>query len=102
VPSDADRLAERMHRFGIRTVKFVRTLPTDAAGQEIAHQLGRSGPGVGSNYRSARRARSRAEFVSRLAVALDEADEREYWLSVSEASDLAAGSEIDAELAWGQ
>jgi len=79
MPSEADLLAERLEAFRNRVINFIRRLPTDPASQDIAYQLGRAGPGIGSNHRSARRARSRAEFISRLAVALDEADESEYW-----------------------
>jgi len=93
--SKADQLAERTFLFGVRALKFVRTLPRDPAATELARQLGRAGPGVGANFRSARRGRSRAEFIARLAVAFDEADESQYWSSMAQATDLAAGAEIE-------
>jgi four helix bundle protein len=93
VPSEADTLAERARQFAIRVLKFVRSLPRDPATDAVARQLARSGPGVSSNYRSARRARSRAEFIARLAVVVDEADESEHWLSVLDESELASGRE---------
>src|SRR3989442_2562988 len=70
MPSEADALAERLQHFAVRVLKFVRTLPRDPATDGVARQLARSGPGVSSNYRSARRARSRAEIIARLAVVL--------------------------------
>ena len=95
MPSEADRLAVRLEQFSTRVMTFIPTLPKNEVGQEIADQLARCGPGIGSNHRSARRARSRAEFISRLAVALDEADESEYWLSATKSAGVAAGSEVE-------
>jgi four helix bundle protein len=95
VPSEADLLRDRLDRFGTRVIRFIRALPDDPASKDIAFQLGRAGPGIGSNHRSARRARSRAEFISRLAVALDEADESEYWLSRIQESGITAGDELE-------
>jgi four helix bundle protein len=91
--SEADRLAARLEVFGLNVIKFVRSLRRDPACDGLARQLARSGPGVASNYRSARRARSRREFVSRLAVALDEADESELWLSL-----ISAKIELDSQI----
>jgi four helix bundle protein len=95
MPSEANLLRDRLDQFGTRVIRFVRTLPDDPASRSIAFQLGRAGPGIGSNHRSARRARSRAEFISRLAIALDEADESEYWLSRVKESGIAAGEELE-------
>jgi four helix bundle protein len=95
VPSETDLLRDRLERFSTRVIRFIRTLPDDPASKDIAFQLGRSGPGIGSNHRSARRARSRAEFISRLAVALDEADESEYWLPQTQKGGIAAGTELE-------
>ena len=95
VPSPADLLSERAERFAVRVLKFVRTFPREPAADGVARQLARSGPGVSSNYRSTRRARSRAEFIARLGVVVDEADETEHWLSVLKKSELASGSELE-------
>jgi four helix bundle protein len=95
MPSEANLLRDRLDQFGTRVIRFIRTLPGDPASTDIAYQLGRAGPGIGSNHRSARRARSRAEFISRLAVALDEADESEYWLSRIQEGGIAAGNELE-------
>jgi four helix bundle protein len=76
-------LRERTRQFMLRVIRFCRTLPGTAEGQELARQLIRSGMGVSGNYRSAQRARSRAEFAARLGVALDEADESDGWLGAA-------------------
>jgi four helix bundle protein len=95
MPTQADLLSERAERFSVRVLKFVRTLAREPATDGVARQLARSGPGVSSNYRSTRRARSRAEFIARLGIVVDEADESEHWLSVLKKSELASGAELD-------
>ena len=76
-------------------LRFVRTLPRDAAGATIAHQLARAGSGVSANYHSAGRARSRAEFIARLGVVVDEADESVLWLTKTKDSGVADGAELE-------
>ena len=93
--SEADLLAERLERFATRAIAFSGTLARNGAGREIANQLARCGPGIGANHRSARRARSRREFISRLVVALEEADESEYWLSETSDTGTASGAELE-------
>jgi len=95
MPSKADLLQERAERFGVRVLKFVRTLPRTADGEAVSKQLARSAPGIFSNYRSSRRSRSRSEFISKLAVTVDEADESERWLHVIRDSQLSSGPELD-------
>src|SRR5262245_3579512 len=95
MPSTADLLRARARNFATRVLKFVRTLPSDAAGATIAHQLARAGGGVSSNYHSAGRARSRAEFIARLGIVVDEADESVLWLTKTKESGVAAGSELE-------
>jgi four helix bundle protein len=95
MPSPADLLQERAEAFAVRVLQFVRRLPRNPATDGIARQLARSGPSVSANYRSARRSRSRAEFIARLGVVVDEADESEHWLSMLKKSGLMTGSELD-------
>jgi len=79
---DADELKQRTMTFGLRVMKLVAALPRSIQGRTIAAQLMRAGTGVGSNYRAACRARSTAEFVAKIGVALEEADESAYWLEL--------------------
>jgi four helix bundle protein len=95
MPSPADLLQERAEAFAVRVLQFVRRLPRNPATDGIARQLARSGPSVSANYRSARRSRSRAEFIARLGVVVDEAGESEHWLSMLKKSGLMTGSELD-------
>ena len=72
----------RTKAFGLRVLKLVRNLPRDVPGKVVANQLTRSALSVGANYRSACRGRSRAEFLSKLGVVLEEADESAHWLEI--------------------
>jgi four helix bundle protein len=88
---DKAELKERTKRFGLRVLKLVRFLPKDVPGKVVAQQLTRSALSVGANYRSACRSRSRAEFLSKLGIVLEEADESAHWLEiVIEANELTA------------
>ena len=93
--SQADELAERVRRFAVRVLKFVRTLPHDPSTIAVARQLADSAPAESANYRAARRARSRAEFVAKMGIVAEEADESEHWLDVLRESGAGAGSEFD-------
>jgi four helix bundle protein len=90
----AEALKKRTFAFGLRIVRFCRTLRTTWEGREFADQLFRAGTRVGANYRSACRGRSRADFVAKLGFVVEEADETLYWLEMIAASDVAGGEEL--------
>ena len=73
-------LLDRLHRQAINALALSATLPDRIECRDVRAQLSRCAPSARDNYRSARRGRSRKEWVSRLAVALDEADETVGWL----------------------
>lgn len=75
-------LAERTYQFAVRIIKMVSTLPANTAGWIIGKQVLRSGTSVGAQYREAMRARSNAEFLSKLRSALQELEETNYWLGL--------------------
>jgi len=77
-----DDLKKRTKKFALRILKLVAALPRTIAGRTIGNQLARSGTSVAANYRAACRARSKVEFVSRLGVVEEEADESAFWLEV--------------------
>jgi four helix bundle protein len=91
----ARQLRERVKRFAIRVLKFVKSLPWDTSTAAVARQLARSGPGISSNYHAACRGRSRKEFIAKLGTVVEEADETELWLDVLKDGGLAAGSELE-------
>ena len=91
----AEELRTRARRFAVRTGRFLRTLPRDPVTLEIVRQLAKSSGGISANYHACCRARSRAEFIAKLGVAVEEADESEHWLKVLIESDIGIGPELD-------
>jgi four helix bundle protein len=77
----ADRLRDRTLRYLLGIIRFCRRLPADWMEREIGKQLLRAGMGVTGNYWSSCRGRSDKEFVAKLGVAADEADESVLWLT---------------------
>jgi four helix bundle protein len=75
-------LKARTKRFAVGVVKFVRTLPADPITREIGMQLVRSSGSVAANYRASCRSRSPAEFVAKLGIVEEEADESGLWLEL--------------------
>ena len=65
--------------FALSVLRLIERLPQTAAGQTIGRQLAKSATSVGANYRAACNARSRAEFISKLCIVVEEADESVYW-----------------------
>ncbi len=68
--------------FAARIARLVDAIPRKISGRVISDQIMRSAASVGAHSREARRARTRAEFISKLSVALQEADETAYWLDL--------------------
>ena len=75
-------MRQRMKDFALRIVRLSRWLPKSCEGRVLAGQILRAGTSVAANYRAACRARSRAEFVAKLGVAVEEADESVFWLEL--------------------
>ena len=98
--SKADELAARLKRFATRIVIFARTMPTDPSSQVLVKQLTGSGTAESANYRAARRGRSRAEFIAKLGVAVEEADETEHWLAVIRDAHIMSTTSGLRELEW--
>ena len=73
-------LLERTRLFALAVTSFCRHLPRTAETQDVARQLRRAGNSVRSNYRAARKGRSRPQFENKLGIALEEADECVDWL----------------------
>jgi four helix bundle protein len=92
----AEALKRRTFAFGLRIVRFCRTLRTTWEGRQFSDQLFRAGTRVGANYRSACRGRSHADFVAKLGHVVEEADESVYWLEMIEAADIARGPALTA------
>jgi four helix bundle protein len=84
-------LLPRTKAFALRVVRLVDGLPSSRASDVMGKQLMRCATAVGANYRAARRARSTAEFCSKLGIVEEEADESIYWLELLVESGLVRG-----------
>jgi len=83
-----EELKARTKRFALAIIKLVDELPNNRAGNTIGGQLSRSGTSVAANYRTACRARSGADFISKITVVEEESDESLFWLEMIEESGL--------------
>jgi four helix bundle protein len=79
---DSAEMKKRTKEFAKRVINLCRKLPRTGEGHLIRNQLFRAGTSVGSNYRAACRGRSRADFISKLGIVLEEADESLYWMEI--------------------
>jgi len=75
-----EELRNRTKKFTLRIVRMFQKLPKTVEAQVMGKQVLRSASSVGANYRACGRARSKADFVSKLAIVLEEADETVFWL----------------------
>ena len=78
----ADELRNRTKGFALQNIRLVESLPASRTANILGGQLLRSGTSVGANYRASCRARSRAEFIAKLGIVEEEADESIYWLEL--------------------
>ncbi|PYP13551.1 MAG: four helix bundle protein [Gemmatimonadetes bacterium] len=86
-------LKERTKRFAVDVIHFCRGLPSRSPIDILSRQLLRSGTSVAANYRAARRARSRKEFLAKMGIVEEETDESSFWLELLEDSGLIATNE---------
>ena len=82
--------------FALRILKFVDALPKTRAGRALASQIVRSGTSVAANYRAACRAKSTADFIPKMRIVEEEADETLFWLELLEESDLVLATKLTA------
>src|SRR2546427_11683623 len=80
---------ERTKQFALAVVTLVEDLPVGRTADVIGKQLLRAGTSVGANYRSACRARSRREFIAKMGIVEEEADETAFWLELLDECGLA-------------
>jgi four helix bundle protein len=75
-------LKRRTRQFALDVIRFWESLPKDETCRMLGRQLLRSGTSVGANYRAACRAKSTADFINKLGIVEEEADESGYWLEL--------------------
>src|ERR1700674_37453 len=76
----ATELKSRTKSFAIRIVNLFRSLPRSPDAQTLGKQLLRYGTSASANYRAVCRARSQAEFIAKMGIVVEEADETVFWL----------------------
>jgi four helix bundle protein len=91
---ESKELLGRTKAFALEVIKLVDGFPRTRASEIVGRQVLRSGTSIGASYRSARRSRSHAEFVSKMNVAMEEADESKYWLEIVAESGMASRNAI--------
>jgi len=87
-------LKARTKDFALRIIRLVDVLPNTVKGRAIANQIMRSATSVAANYRAACRARSRAEFIAKIGVVEEEADETAFWLELIVDSSIRTEKQI--------
>jgi four helix bundle protein len=91
----AHDLRQRAETFALDVLKLCRELPATTEMRNIRDQLSRSATGVASNYRATCRARSRAEFLAKLGMVVEEADESHMWLDMVLRLQVAGSAEVE-------
>ena len=85
----------RTRRFAVNILNFVDQLPNRRSSNIISNQLGRSASSVAANYRAACRARSHSEFISKIGIVEEEADETSFWLDIISETNNASKEKVD-------
>jgi four helix bundle protein len=88
-------LRARTKQFALRVIRMCQALPRSREANVIAQQILRSATSVAANYRSAGRSRSKAEFVARIGVVLEEADETVLWLELLSGSGIISSAKLE-------
>ena len=79
----ADELKKRTKQFALRMLTLADSLPGKPPGRVLSHQIAKCGTSTAANYRAACKARSHAEFIAKLGIAEEEADEGEFWIELA-------------------
>ena len=87
-------LKRRTQRFAIDIIKFVDKLPGGRSLNILSNQLLRCSSSIGANYRSACKGKSTADFINKIVIVEEEADESIYWLELMEEAGLVDSEEI--------
>ena len=89
-------LKKRTKAFALRILKIVDAMPKTTAGRALASRIVRSGTSVAANYRAACRAKSTADFIAKMGIVEEEADQTLFWLELPEESELVTAGKLPA------
>ena len=93
-----EELKIRTKQFALMIIKLVEDMPNTKAGHTIGNQIIRSGTSVAANYRAACRARSNADFISKITIVEEECDETLFWLELIVEADLLKKEKLQGML----
>jgi len=92
---DKEELKGRTKQFALRVIRLAEAVPRTQTGRVIGNQLLRSATSVAANYRAVCRARSQADFVHKLGIVEEEADESLFWLELVVEANLIPSSRVE-------
>jgi four helix bundle protein len=92
----SEALKERTMLFAVKTLRLIDRFPRAVGAEVIARQLAKSATSVAANYRSACTARSRADFIAKLGIVVEEAEESVYWLDLVVRAHTVGGDDVPA------
>ena len=93
---DKEALKRRTKQFALRVIRLTESLPKGRTAEVIGRQLLRSGTSVGANYRAACRAKSTADFISKMGTVEEEADESLYWMELLVEAGTVKAEQLEA------
>ncbi len=96
-----EKFRNRTKKFVVDNIKLYRLLPKTEEARIVGKQLLRSSSSVGSNYRAACRARSQAEFHSKISIVIEEADESVFWMEVMIDAEILTKNELNSLMTEG-
>ena len=85
---NSDELKDRTKNFALAIINLAKDLPKNSIGKIVEHQLIKAGTLVGANYRASCRAKSKADFIYKINVVEEEADETQFWLELTIEAEL--------------
>src|SRR4051812_38754945 len=91
----ADDLRKRTKEYALRVIRLYRKLPHKTESEVIGKQLLRSGTSVGAQFREAYRAKSRADFISKMTGAIQELDESDYWIDLLIEAEIVSREKLE-------
>ena len=92
----SEDMKKRTKRFALSVIQLVESLPAGRTADVIGRQLLRSGTSVGANYRASCRAKSRADFINKMAIVEEEADESMYWMELLIEAEITRDVELES------
>jgi four helix bundle protein len=89
-----EELKKRTKKFALTVISLVNELPKTKGGNAVGNQLIRSGTSVAANYRTACRARSTADFISKITIVEEECDESQFWIELIDESGMVKHEQV--------